>query len=149
MPIPDLWPEDIADDSGLIMPVAILREQAAALTKKTKGLVEADVITLTPKDFPKDKQELREAFWHQFRLVAPALDSYTINLFSVLHKINPYPLLVAVGEINSEHDSKLNNQEEFIEKLREVFSSADTKRKIQALVAQSSSYQPPRENQNP
>ncbi len=44
--IPDLWPDEIAE-LDVLTPVAILRVQAGQLRQKTRGLVEADVGTMT------------------------------------------------------------------------------------------------------
>lgn len=142
MTISDLWPDDITAETDLIMPVTILREQAAALTKRMKGLVEAEVRTMTPRDLVREFGDdgSKDTFFHEFMLVAPALDSYAFTLFSVIHNIHPYPIRFALGKFARGGDAlKLQDQEAFIDQLREVFSSADTKGKIQTLVAQSRS----------
>ena len=48
----DLWPKDISEIS-IKSPVAILREQASLLGQKTKGLVTAEVksVSMTTVDY--------------------------------------------------------------------------------------------------
>src|SRR5579863_7944791 len=102
----DFWGEIVAVD--VRTPVAILREQAAALGTKTKNLVEATVYT----------ESYRGAFRHLFNLVVPGLDNYTYNLLTIEHGISLYPVTV-VGR-----DFRFETEPEFTEWLRSVLSSA-------------------------
>ena len=101
-------------------PLAILREQAALLGDKTKRLVEARVVTRTDGS----------VFFHSFRLVVPALDLYTYELFTVHHEVDLYPV-TAYAETRL-----LKTEDEFVEWLRAKLSSEATMRIIGNLMAQ-------------
>ncbi len=128
MPIPDLWPGDISEKTDILMPVTILREQAAALTQRTKGLLEGNVRSENPK-YPGDD------FVHRFELVAPALDNYRYELFFVAHDLTGYPARVCFDG----KEPKAETQEAFVNLLRIVFNQGKTKGAIQSLLAQSTS----------
>ena len=134
MPIPDLWPEDISHETDLVMPVTILREQAAALTQRTKGIIEAEVKSLKP-------QVNNDQIVHEFMLIAPSLDGYAHELFYVTHRMNGYPISVYFGEntYGQRQKETASDQKSFMDILRIIFSSASTKDVIQALIAQSKS----------
>lgn len=130
MPIPDLWPEDIGLDTNVLMPVNIMREQAAKLTERTKGLLEGQIDSSAPAMGSKD-------FMHTFYIVAPALDNYRHILFWVLHEVTGYP--VSVGAPGEGANFTAEDQESFVAKLKAIFADEKTKTIIQALLAQSSS----------
>src|ERR1017187_9270395 len=121
---PDLWGE-IAP-TAVRTPLAVLREQAALLGRKTNNLVEATVTTGV----------YRGGFIHRFNLVVPALDDYTYELFAVTHGIELYPVrkwdpLSVYPDFPSE--------EAFVEWLRQELSSPETKRIVSNLLAQATS----------
>jgi len=119
--IPDLWPQDIGEAS-LQTPVTILRQEAALLGEKTNQLVTAEVTT----------QSQGQTFLHSFVIVAPALDNYKYELFKVQHGISFYPMTVIVqGGGNN-----IGSQAQFIEILRMIFTSPNTKNIVQSLIAQ-------------
>jgi hypothetical protein len=127
MSIPDLWPEDISHEISVIMPVNILREQASALTERTKGLLEGLVQSFKPNRPDED-------FHHTLSIVAPALDNYQHTLLWVYHGISGYPARVETP------DGQLRSglgQDAFVETLKAIFAQDQTKRIIQALLAQS------------
>jgi hypothetical protein len=129
--IPDLWPQEEFGALGELPPVTILREQATHLGERTHNLVEAQVRTTAPS---------ADHFLHHFELVAPALDNYTYPLFSVAHDIRLYPLTVDFHPSSSLSEGfKAQTQEEFLDRLRTIFASPETKRIIQALISQSTS----------
>jgi hypothetical protein len=117
----DLWPKDIGA-GNLVTPVAILREQAALLGQKTQQLVTAEVTT----------QTRQEKFAHSFHLVAPALDNYKYEIFSVHHGITFYPMQVVYQ--GTAH--QVGSQDAFLNFLRTIFTSTATKNIIQSLIAQ-------------
>lgn len=116
--IADLWGG--FEPAAVRTPVSILRQQAALLGEKTKHLVQARVVTQTNIS----------DFFHSFRLVVPALDDYTYELFSVHHGVDLYPV-IAYGEARP-----LKTEDEFVEWLRAKLSSEATKRIIGNLMAQ-------------
>lgn len=115
----DFWGEIQADE--VRTPVTILREQAALLGPKTQNIVEAKVDTIT---FGTD------VFRHSFRLVVPALDGYTYELFSIKHGIMLYP----VDVVND--GTTYRDEHEFTLWLQSTLSSPATKRIIANLVGQ-------------
>ncbi|PYP87666.1 MAG: hypothetical protein DMG65_16480 [Candidatus Angelobacter sp. Gp1-AA117] len=121
--IPDLWPKQIVETESSITPFTILKQQAATLAGKTEGLIEGAVSRRTDDEGD---------FWYSFRLVAPTLN-YSYELFAVWHEpVALYPV----------HCSFLNQkiecttEAEFIEWLKIVFSSTETKRVINGLLIQ-------------
>src|SRR5262249_58474628 len=78
----DLWGDIV--EAQVRTPVAILREQAALLGTKTKNLIEASVRTSAAGG----------EFRHSFRLVVPALDGYTYELFQIVHGVSIYPISI-------------------------------------------------------
>jgi hypothetical protein len=129
--IPDLWPE--IEQSQVIPPVAILREQAALLGKKTNHLLDGRVDTRVTID---------GRFVHSFYIVAPALGDYTYKLFEVSHDENPYPvygaaLAASAGVIlKPDLSVSLNTEQEFVDYVRTTLNLDNTKRVIGNLLAQ-------------
>jgi len=130
--IPDLWPD--IEQSKVVPPVAILREQAAALGNKTGHLLEGRVITRTDED--------GNYIYHTFYVVAPALDNYSYNLFSISHGAEPYPVTVPhprrmdSGRHPYPRSLEINSEKELLDYLREVLNSEKTKRIVGSLLAQ-------------
>ena len=122
MSVINLWPEDlgaaIPDTPGLI-----LRQQAAGLGERTRGLVEGEVKTVA-----KDGKLL-----HRFYARAPLLD-YRVQLFDVRHGIEPYPASV-VWQKGFATPREVGSPEALGKVLREVFTHATTGRTIRQLEA--------------
>ena len=125
--IPNLWPTDLAPTVERT-PLAILKEQAAQLGARTKNLLEGRVTT---RVYAQGEDRL---FQHTFSVVAPALDGYTYRLLEVKHGLDPYPVTVGVSPTYVEEE--LASEAEFIEYLRRVFASDETRRIIGSLLAQ-------------
>lgn len=120
----DLWPEDIRA-SNVTPPVAILREQAALLGKKTKNLLRGEVGTAI----------YRSTIYHTFDVVVPGLGDYRYELFKILHEVLPYPVRIFSGP-HPEGVHQLDTEQDFVAWLKWVLASEDTKRVIGALLAQ-------------
>ncbi len=148
----DMWPSDITH-SELLPPVAMMREQASLLGKKTRNLVTAEVSSR--KEFESGKGEV---LIHRFDLVAPALDNYTYGLFYIVQPITIYPLRFGMDSDIYEEiaSSKLRDQvqmskgavtvdseELFREVLRRILQSQKTKWVVSAMLAQTTSEVPP------
>jgi hypothetical protein len=116
----DLWPANLTE-SNLVTPVAILREQAALLGDKTKQLVTGEVQTQTTGNL----------FVHSFCVAAPTLN-YRYELFRVQHPAAFYPLVLAQGRTTTQVES----EDEFKNKLKEVFSSQLTLNVVHSILAQ-------------
>lgn len=135
--IPDLWPD--IEQSKDVLPVAILREQAAALGKRTGHLLEGRVNSRTDED---------GNFNHSFNVVAPTLDNYSYRLFSITHGAEPYPVTAPDPQIIDPGarsfripsiqgvPKKLSSEEELLDYLRGVLNSEKTMRIVGSLLAQ-------------
>ena len=117
----DLWPDDIAK-VDFIPPIKILKDQASSLSQKTKGLIEGEVTTSA-----QGKQ-----FTHVFMLIAPSLNNYRYGLFSILHDIALYPITASFQSMAY----TLPDEKSFIEWLRKILNSTETRRIIQGILAQ-------------
>ena len=122
---PDLWGEIVP--AQVRTPVAVMREQATLLGRKTNNLVEARVRT----------RVYEGRFIHYFELVVPALDNYTYELFAVTHGVQPYP--VRRGSLLLPPYPEFPSEEAFVEWLRQELSSPETMRIVANLLAQVSS----------
>ena len=99
-----------------------MSEQAALLGEKTQNLVVAEVAS----------RAVVSIFYHNFNLVAPALEGYRYNLFTLQHTIDLYPVtFMAFGSVLT-----IQSQEELIERLREALSDERTTNVIKSLIAQ-------------
>src|SRR5205809_6006843 len=122
--IPDLWPDDFGE-ADVVPPVTILRAQAAALAKRTKGLVEGRV----------SSQAEHQYFLHPLALVAPALGDYSYSLLVLRHEIDLYPCSVSASWEPSWTETK--DEDTLYSTLASVFSNPAAIRVIRALAAQS------------
>jgi hypothetical protein len=124
--IPDLWPE--IEQTQVVPPVAILREQAALLGKKTNHLLEGRVVTST---------NISGGFTHSFDIVAPTLDDYTYRLFSISHGVIPYPVETTEKDERGYFSSvSLASEQELLDYIRKILNSDDTKKVVGSLLAQ-------------
>lgn len=128
----DLWP-DFVPAEGELPPITILKQQASALGLKLRNLIEADVETGTT--------DYQHYLRHTLFLVAPVLNFYRYKLLDVEHPATEmYPVTIKVtldDPANSASEIKAENEEEFKAALKDVFASAQTKRVIENLLAQS------------
>lgn len=126
----DLWP---AIEKGSIRtPVSILKQQAALLGKHTRNLLEAKV----------DTDASPGRFVHRFIIEAPALGGYQYELFSIRHDEKLYPVKMVSappGTPGSEQvkwNRGFDSEETFVDWLKAVLNSGDTKRLLSNLLAQ-------------
>jgi hypothetical protein len=142
----DLWPDDITHVE-IKAPVALLREQAAMLGRKTRNVVTAEVRQADPVRVASLNYS---AFSYSFSLVAPSLGGYTYRLFDITHGVAMYPVRVipddAIGKELGLKDTFVglqargftaNTEADFLELLATIFRSAKTRHVIQAMIAQS------------
>jgi hypothetical protein len=126
--IEDLWPDLSA--TAIVTPASILKTQAAALTRKSKGLIEAQVETAA--------SGLNIA--HKLVLIVPALDDYRYPLLQIFHAVTPlYPVYVNEGpieDVGDVHPRQLSDEGSFREWLRETLASNRTKDILESLLAQ-------------
>ena len=80
--IQDLWLDIGA--TAIIPPASIVKTQAAALSQKSKGLLQGEVESWT-----------RNAeVHHQLSIVVPALDNYRYGLLKLHHLLAVYPVYI-------------------------------------------------------
>jgi hypothetical protein len=133
--IPDLWPAYVSQ-TDLLLPVTILRYQAAQLRKKTKNLLEAEVVPIQAA-FPTE-----EAYY--FELIAPILDYYHYRIFAVSYdREQVYPVfLYAPPEgysptENKSPSARAETQEAFLAEVSKILDDRKVKSVIQSLLARS------------
>jgi hypothetical protein len=164
--IPNLWPEDIKVD--VLPPLTILKYQAAKLREITKGILEAEVTTVSgPEDFVT----------HRLDLIAPALEGRRSRILSVTHRVDFYPVVLeaecfrpkespvigrahaALGEImaglethwprSNDWRPVASDQDEFIKRIGEVLRSHQVRAIIDSLIALSNEKNQPDEESTP
>ncbi len=123
----DFWPNDLSAATPILTPVAILKEQAALLSQKTKGLVMGEVVS-------RPQMGRKVNLVHILRLITPALGNYQYELLRVVHPANLYPLTIHYTPSDKTIEAK--NEEELVRDLRDLLSRKETLSIIQALVAQ-------------
>jgi len=127
-----LWPDDLVATQDLNVPVHVLREQAAELTRLTDGKIVGFVST-----YP-----VNETFVHSFSLQCPALDDYSFKLFDVQHPLDAYPVSIIVpNERNlpgmpAYREIECFDEKQFEAELRTVLSSHRVKKVINSLLSQ-------------
>lgn len=128
----DLWP-DFAPAEGELPPITILKQQASLLGLKMKNLIEAEVETGTT--------DYQRFLRHTLYLVAPVLNFYRYKLLDVEHPATEmYPVIIKVptdDPANNTLEIKAASEEEFKAELKNVFASAQIKKVIENLLAQS------------
>ena len=137
----DLWPESFAVEIKINPPLAILREQASLLERKTGGLVkaavqksenaivEAGIIAMTMLRKPTNSV-ISYSFW----LLAPAFGNYRYQLFTVEQPIEMYPLRIVDSPLE---DMEITSEDDLLAKLKLIFASDKAQRVIGAMIAQS------------
>lgn len=121
---PDLWPPDFGALT-LLTPVAILRQQGAALGEHTKNIVRGIVET----------DGVDGNFVQKFHLYCSPL-GYKTLLLDVRHGIELYPAEVLVyGE--QLKPIQVSDADALMNTLRDIFARPKTKNIIASLLAQS------------
>jgi hypothetical protein len=128
MPAIDLWP-DFETPETINSPIFLLKEQAAKLQEKTKGLVSAG---LRPASAPDG------SFWVGFDLSSPALGEYTYRLFEVTYPPEFFPITLTYGD----QAEKANSLNAFKSALEAVLRSPRTKQIVEAIMAQATALGP-------
>jgi len=116
--------------------VSILKTQAAALSRKSKGLLQAQVET-----------SLTGTISHRLVLVVPALENYRYRLLRLHHSQAVYPVYIDESPVfvqgtttwNPERRTEttvLEDEGSFRSWLRTVLAAPETKRILESLLAQ-------------
>ncbi len=165
--IPVLWSDDISVD--VLSPLAILRAQTGPLSQRTKGILEADIETIT-----SDSGKVQ----HRLDLVAPALNNFRRRILLATHqKVLVYPVVVEAecflpervdqtideqlssfatnimavrgGDQLSEGQRRAATDTEFINLVGEVLRSRQIRSLIQSLIARSNDQNILSDNSSP
>lgn len=118
--------DGVIEESITVPPVAVLNELAQELNKITKGLL-----------FARVGQKINSedhSFILDFYIVAPSLNNYSYEAFTVIHDLGLYPL--SIWSNSNEFIAEADNQEEFEKALKWIFSSPGIKKVINGLLAQ-------------
>lgn len=132
----DLWGELDLDITNRKDPFVILNKQAELFERKTKHVLSIILVKINLND-STSKYQLAT----NFNIVSPALDNYSYTLFSIYSKVEKdYPLSIECNYLrenksktDTEYDYECNNEEEFIETLREILQSREVKKIIATL----------------
>jgi len=119
----------IPDTKNLRTPVTILKEQAEALTRATNGVLEGSVETF-PANQPNFGWRLRSCL----TINVPFLKDYAVNILTYSHNITMYP-----GILNGDYEngfSTVENEEEFVSRIKEILSSRTTMTILANLISQ-------------
>ncbi len=122
----NLWPQFSLDELPRT-PKTILNEQAEFFAYATKNLLTAK-IKVRPSPSSLDEID------YEFEIVAPNLGGYKYQLLKISQNtISMYPCRLEVeGNFN-----EIENEQELVEKLKEIFNSEKIKKVIKSLIAQS------------
>jgi hypothetical protein len=120
--------DDVIEECAVKPPIAILKELANALARKTKGLLVGKIEQTTFSDDSKDEFILR------FYITVPSLNNYRYEVFNITHDIDFYPLKIESS--NGELSGKDKTPEELENTLKEIFLLSQIKKVINGLLAQ-------------
>jgi hypothetical protein len=136
--IPDLWGDDI--DVDVVSPHVILKTQAEAIARRTKGLLTAEVSTSAEPD-----DDFNFTSTHKLLILARSIGYEGEELLQIQHPDKRYyPLSIEVpsGIVWDYSDSdtptcyrRCNDQDELIAALRTVLTSPPTKATLNNLLA--------------
>jgi hypothetical protein len=139
-----LWPTDIGA-SAEKAPVTILKEQATILGTMTNNIVKAEVVATEGKRIPYEFLSKTHDFGFSFYIVAPALNNYRYQLFTIYHNLEFYPLAfkteterndLRIDVLDNEFEYA-ENEMQFLQKLKIIFGSQKTRRIIGSIMSQS------------
>jgi len=132
----NLWPENIVDQVDIVRtPVGILQQQANILASQTKGLVTAEVAPSVVRSSAHLKNQLA----HSFSLVVPALNNYQFDLLRIQHGPKLYPVEVYSDALERRR-ALCSDEQSFVDTLRVVLQSDETKKVLQSLISQARDY---------
>jgi hypothetical protein len=123
----NLWPEFSLAELPRT-PKIILNEQAEFLARRTKNLLAGNIRV-------NSLESNHSEIYYDFDIIAPNLNGYRYNLFKIKHKtISLYPCTL-IEDVYKSHI--INDEDELLSKLQEIFNSIQTQKVIKSLIAQS------------
>lgn len=125
----NLWGE-INTDEIFETPLGILKSQAVALGKASKGLLNGRVV-----QFDVSHDDSRGELGYELRITVPALSNYSIAVVSVFQARTLYPAIV-IADLEHQTMPPAATPEELKSFLRRVLQSDKIKTLIRALIAQ-------------
>lgn len=119
----NLWPE-FEPAPKLRSPKDILVEQGVFLSKKTQHMLLGEV---------KGASTGSEQFLWYFYIIAPNLNNYRYELLYIIHDMFFYPLRLSFDGTSS----TVENEEQFLQHLKQVFNNSKTLKIVSNLMSQS------------
>ncbi len=146
----DLWPQNLGSGSGRV-PVAILKEQAAWLEKRTHNIIVGRIDpSYTPRVKVLEKYGSDEdLLMYDFYFQVPLLDNYHFNLLTMFHGIDLYPVIINTDEAIKKELSGdtinfiADNEAELLNLLKRIFNSNRAKTIINSILTQVKEIVPP------
>jgi hypothetical protein len=124
-PSENLW-GDLPEVQDERTPLTILKEQGERLKGLSKGILFGEI---TAGGLSTAR------FTYEFSIVAPLIGNYRYRLLGVQWELDFYPLEIVFYTTDMRY--KCLKEEDFIEKLREIFTDKKTKDTIQKLLTHS------------
>jgi len=121
----NLW-GDLKNLEEVPTPKSLLNQQAQILAELTGHVLIGEVTQeVTPSG----------TFRFELNIIARRLNNYSRTIVEVEHKIEPYPLNLIDHENGKHHE--VDNEELFLEVLKQILSSPRVRRVISSLISQS------------
>jgi len=130
----NLWGE-IPTKGDLRTPIAVLREQAGLLGQATNNVLQGEATIGRDQGFRGVFSGRPHDFVIALFIVAPALDFYRIAILEVLHNVEIYPL--TVRNLTNDNELECPDETSFLNAIKDILSSDEIHRIIQALLSQS------------
>lgn len=133
----DLWGKLDLNNEDNEEPFSILNKQVKVFEKKVNDVLFIRLLKINISD-SKSKYSLST----NFEIVSPSLDNYSYTLFTVYSRAeNDYPIGIECNYLKDKKsmddilklDYECNNKEEFIEALRNVLQSEESKKIVRTL----------------
>lgn len=122
--MPNLWGQ-LPEYPKITTPVTLLNEQAAALQEMTKGMLAGEVARGTQG----------QTISYVFRIVAPALGNYRVQLITLSHGVISYPCSLT-DNINGNQSFMIKDESELIGMLKKILTSDKVRTTISQLLSQ-------------
>ena len=127
----NLWPDFPTRE--IRSPKAILNEQGQYLRERTNNILSASVVSSSVPN--------PERIQYNFFIVAPLLNGYRYNLLTISYDlVGSYPLYLS-WRYEGESKKTIDNEDEFIKELGEIFNDQTTINIVSSLLSQSRSEQ--------
>lgn len=126
----------IPDATQLRTPLSILREQAAALTDQTKGVL---VGSAEPHAYSQEElinrllpPDGKLTLW--LMVSVPALNDYRLRVLDYTQPVTLYPGLLR--SIHTDTQQAIENQQSFIDGVKSILSSESVRNILTSLISQ-------------